>query len=70
MKWSQLENSRQIGQKNQQTDLYVKPTDSHNIFSRLPVILFISKRGTQNSNNEFFDKRYNDLEKSIRKGLQ
>ena len=31
MKWSQLENSRQIGKKDQQADLYVKPTDSHNM---------------------------------------
>ena len=55
-----------------ETDLYVKPTDSHQYFCRLLVIFFIAKRAYKTarlnricSNNEFSDKRCNDLEKYL-----
>ena len=58
-----------------ETDLYVKPTDSHQYFLSSSCPLFIAKRDLPYSqaiklnricsNNEFFDKRCDDLEKYL-----
>ena len=58
-----------------ETDLYVKPTDSHQNLLSSSCHPFYSKKGipyTQAlrlkricSNNKFFDKRYNDLDKYL-----
>ena len=58
-----------------ETDLYVKPTDSHQYLLSYSYHPFYCKKGTPYrqvlrlhrtcSNNEFFDKRCNDLEKYL-----
>ena len=58
-----------------ETDLYVKPTDSHQYLLSSSCHLFYCKKGTSYSqalrlnriysSNEFFDKRCNDLEKYL-----
>ena len=58
-----------------ETDLYVKPTDSHLYYLSSSCRPFYCKKGIPYSqvlrlnricsNNEFFDKRWNDLEKYL-----
>ena len=61
-----------------ETDLYVKPTDSHQYLLSSSCHPFYCKKGIPYSqalrlnricsNNEFFDKRCNDLEKYLLEG--
>ena len=61
-----------------ETDLYVKPTDSHQYLLSTSCHPFYCKKGTPYSqalrlnricsNNKFFDKRCNDLEKYLLDG--